>query len=142
MICGDISLRMSPTNHAHRWTLNADFTAVLNTEVNIEQWKSLGLYADRLESGNIMVTVPSGFKTDLGSIPRPLWWFCSPSEIAHAAVIHDAMYVRLHESQSKNPILRKEADNAFYVMMGMQCITGYRRFFIWLAVRAFGWLYL
>lgn len=142
MTCGDIFLKMAPTNQSERWTLSEDFKASIDAEVSTEHWKRIGLDLSRQESGNICITVPSGFKTDLGSIPRPLWWFCSPAEIAHAAVVHDAMYARLHESQNKNTLLRKEADDTFYVLLGMQCIAGYRRFFIWLAVRTFGWLYV
>ena len=50
--------------------------------------------------------------------------------------------VNLITLQNKNTLLRKEADDTFYVLLGMQCITGYRRFFIWMAVRTFGWLYV
>ena len=35
------------------------------------------------------ITVPKGFATDLGSIPRVMWSIVSPSEIARSAIVHD-----------------------------------------------------
>ena len=35
------------------------------------------------------ITVPRGFITNLGTIPRCLWWFIKPSELGEASVVHD-----------------------------------------------------
>lgn len=142
MSCEDICLKLSPVMQKERWKLYEEFNIVIDADINIDKWKSINFNSTRKEDGYIVISIPKGFQTDLGSIPRPLWWFCSPSEIAHAAVVHDAMYAHLHRYNEKSPVLRKEADDTFYVILGMQCITGYRRFLIWLAVRAFGWLYI
>jgi hypothetical protein len=41
------------------------------------------------------VTVPSGFRTDLASIPRPLWNILPPiGRYDRAAVVHDLLYQR------------------------------------------------
>lgn len=33
--------------------------------------------------------LPRGFQSDLGSVPRFLWWFVSPYDIKYSAIIHD-----------------------------------------------------
>jgi hypothetical protein len=38
------------------------------------------------------VTVPVGFETDLGSVPRLLWGVVAPQDIARPAVVHDYIY--------------------------------------------------
>lgn len=34
-------------------------------------------------------SIPSGFESDLGSIPRVFWWFLRPEDIKYASIIHD-----------------------------------------------------
>lgn len=33
--------------------------------------------------------LPRGFQSDLGSVPSFFWWFVSPYDIKHSAIIHD-----------------------------------------------------
>jgi len=40
----------------------------------------------RLPDGRYL---PRGFQSDLGSVPRFLWWFISPYDIKYSAIIHD-----------------------------------------------------
>ena len=35
------------------------------------------------------ITVPKGYITNFGTIPRPFWWFIAPSELSKAAIVHD-----------------------------------------------------
>jgi len=38
------------------------------------------------------ITAPSGFETDLASVPRIVWSIIAPTDIARAATIHDIVY--------------------------------------------------
>ena len=81
--------------------------------------------------------VPSGFKTDLASIPRIMWPVFAPSDYDSigASVLHDWHYC------CDNNVTRQKADDIFYFALrdqGMNCPKAY---VYWLAVRAFGWKY-
>lgn len=78
--------------------------------------------------------VPSGFKTDLASIPRIMWPVFSPSDYDSigASVLHDWHYCCDHS------LTRRRADDLFYYALrsnGMNCP---KAFAYWFAVRAFG----
>lgn len=47
-------------------------------------------YHYRLGPGCV-VTVPSGYITNFGTIPRWLWWWMSPTDLREAAIVHDFM---------------------------------------------------
>ena len=64
-------------------------------EIDLLQW----IKVDCSNSGEIKVK--SGFNTDLASVPRALWAFISPWDIARAAVIHDLLYSRCRDYFSK-----------------------------------------
>lgn len=34
-------------------------------------------------------TIPCGFESDLGSVPRSFWWFIHPNDITYSSIIHD-----------------------------------------------------
>jgi hypothetical protein len=56
-------------------------------------------------------SVPSGFITDLASIPRGLWWWQAPHEGTMApAIVHDFLYW-------EQPCTKDEADAVMYVAM-------------------------
>jgi len=67
----------------------------------------VGSYDNPLE----IIRVPRGFKTDLMSIPRVLWFFFSISSHAHAAVVHDYLL-----SHGRKPA---EADRIFREALGV-----------------------
>ena len=53
-------------------------------------------------------TIPKGFKSDGGSIPRLLWWFSHPAaEFFEASILHDYFYEHAIEN-------KPYADNAFH----------------------------
>jgi hypothetical protein len=55
--------------------------------------------------------VPSGFVTDLASIPRTLWWWQGPHEATMApAIIHDFLYW-------EQPCTKDQADAVMYIAM-------------------------
>ena len=39
-----------------------------------------------------VVTIPKGYVTDMASVPRAIWAFIAPFDVARAAVVHDIMY--------------------------------------------------
>ncbi len=76
------------------------------------------------------IKIPKGFATDLASVPTLLWWYCSPSEIAEAAILHDYLYhTRMYS--------RKKCDQILY-----ECVKKTTRkskaYMIYLAVRLGG----
>lgn len=86
---------------------------------------------------NNIVTIPSGFITDLASTPRFLWSFYSPNDTRtiRPAVLHDYMY------HCDTGYSRLSADNIFYYGLLKHEVGGFRaRKYYW-GVRAFGWLF-
>ena len=77
-------------------------------------------------------TIPKGFVTDLASVPRFLWMFLAPSEIAKAAVLHDYLY------HSKK-VSRLEADKILR-SCALQEVGRIRANLIYYAVRLNGWI--
>lgn len=123
----------------------SDAAAVAARRVRIEDMrKYLPL---QLRDDNGPITVPEGFECDLASVPRVLWFFVSPWDIARAAVIHDYLYRvmargELHEKMPRADFnrLRKHADDIFYECMTAlePPISGFRRSACYCAVRVFG----
>ncbi len=78
------------------------------------------------------VIVKQGFRTDLASIPRPLWGLLPPfGKYTAAAVIHDYLY-QAHEGS------RAQADSVFYHAMRELQVPYYKAEGMWAAVRIFG----
>ena len=76
------------------------------------------------------ITCKKGFKTDLASVPRAIWWLISPWDIARAAIIHDLLYLRIRQYRAKldkdhlqydqisaYKSAKKEADKVFLAAM-------------------------
>jgi hypothetical protein len=47
------------------------------------------------------ITVPTGFVTDLASVPRAMWWAIAPFDVARAAIIHDLLYKTIRQYRWK-----------------------------------------
>lgn len=79
-----------------------------------------------------VILVPTGFVTDLASIPRIFWTILPPNgEYSKAAIVHDYLY--------DNAINTKEyADNVFLEAMTVLGVCFWRRYLIYWAVRLFG----
>ena len=143
-------LRLS-TSTPHKWTLDSDFTFYCQwnpAQGVLQSWTALGL--DVSKGGNTtVIRVPRGLTTDLGSSPRAMWWFCSPVDIAMAAVIHDNMYGLISDARraGKLGILsgarrRREADDVFLMALNAQpSMWWVRAWASWAAVRVFGWFF-
>jgi hypothetical protein len=86
-------------------------------------------------------TVPAGFVTDFASVPRFFWRLLPPAgngqaaAYGYAAVVHDWLYRRGYRFPS-----RKTCDAIFFDLMKAAGVAPWRRWAMYLAVRAFGWL--
>ena len=134
----------------HHWTLAEDFvmrSAWQPKQRAQHEWSKLGLQLQQDESGVFTITIPSKTTTNLGSVPRLLWWFCSPVDIAMASVVHDEMYRLINKASSglsvhDRMMRRSEADDVFLIGMQIQKESWYpRSLAAWLSVRVFGWLF-
>lgn len=83
---------------------------------------------------DIRTIVPTGFTTDLASIPRILWSVYSPNKAntIPGSVIHDYLYF------CPNKITRKQADSIFFDALIYKGVKPRTAFKYWVAVRAFG----
>ncbi len=86
---------------------------------------------------NTYHAVPRGFKTDLASIPRPLWWLYSPTDFDSiaSAVLHDWHYCCSTE------VTRQQADLVFYYGLRAQGMPKARASLYYYGVRSWGWLF-
>ena len=87
------------------------------------------------ENSDEVIYVPSGFRTDFASIPRPFWSLIGApwGKYGAAAVVHDWCYFR--------GILlytRKRADEIFYEAMGVLGVPEWKRRTMYVAIRIFG----
>lgn len=81
------------------------------------------------------ILIDKGFKTDLASVPRFLWWFIAPTDwgILVPAIFHDYMY-KYHN------VSRENADKLFREKMKDFKLGIIKRNLAYLAVRLFGWV--
>lgn len=86
------------------------------------------------------VHIPQGFRCDLSSVPRPLWWLVAPFELSVAApLVHDFLYRRggtLPDSTRR--YTRKEVDQLFLQVMLEEGVNPWRARVAYHAVRLFG----
>lgn len=79
-----------------------------------------------------VITVPTGFETNLASIPRVFWGvICPVDKPAKAAIIHDWLY-----TGGKRP--RKECDRIFLDGMTVLGVAKWKRWVMYWCVRLFG----
>ena len=93
------------------------------------------------------IFVKSGFSTDLASVPRALWAFISPWDVARSAIIHDHLYACCRDyfaSEEREKAqwkkIRKVADKVFLLAMNAAepPVPQWKKKSAYLAVRAFG----
>jgi hypothetical protein len=88
--------------------------------------------------------VPAGFRFDLSTVPRALWWLIAPFELSVAApLLHDFLYLHRGKPPAgsvKPPrtYTRAEADRIFFEIMRAEGVSPWRRMLGYLAVRVFG----
>ena len=108
------SLMHATFNPPRNWTLLEDlkFTSDKITE---EQAIMLRDCEVKVRNDNktdqYVVTIPKGYVTDMASVPRAIWAFIAPFDVARAAVVHDIMYEKINTQykQLTNLRLRRKA---------------------------------
>lgn len=86
------------------------------------------------------IVVPSGFKTDLASIPRGLWNILPPvGRYDAAAVVHDFLYQNVGCVLWGEPFTRKDSDDVLLEAMGVLGVGRFTRWMIYAGVRVGGW---
>jgi hypothetical protein len=94
------------------------------------------LHWDDTEEG-WTVSVPTGFSTDLASIPRAFWpIFPRDGRYAPAAVLHDWLYWA--GEVYDEPITRRYADHVLRTAAGELGVSSVTRWLIWTGVRVGG----
>lgn len=84
---------------------------------------------------NKIIKIPTGFNTDLASVPKIFWPILPPfGKYTNAAIIHDFLYSKYNLTD----INRKEADRMFLKIMKFYKVNNIKRHLIYLAVRLFG----
>ena len=119
----------------------AHILANLKVELNAdgESWTLLEPmeYHVQPRNGGEEIVVPKDFTSDLASVPWFARWFISTwKRTARAAVLHD--YLVSTKGQEKHGYTRKRTDAILLEVLGV--MKHKRRWFAWLAVRAFGWI--
>lgn len=96
-------------------------------------WQLLASLTYASQRAKMTITVPPGFITDFASVPRlPFAYWLTGNTAQAPAVIHDYLY-RMHS------VTRAWADAIFYEAMAEEGDPLWRRWLMWLAVRAAGW---
>lgn len=88
----------------------------------------------RVKVDDVLYTVPSGYVTDLASIPRFLWGIVAPSEEYYVfpSILHDHMY------GCPGKLTRKFADEVFYSFLLERKVPYFKAMQMYFAVRLFG----
>ena len=137
---------MAEFNPPRKWVLGRDLSYTTDdlTSGDVEALKSVGV-----KIINNTVTVPTGFVTDLASVPRAMWWLIAPFDVARAAIIHDLLYKTIRQYRWKIGIdkdmkvveaAKVAADKVF--LLGMKDadpkIPNWKSYLSWKAVDLFG----
>ena len=134
-----------------KWMLGRDLSYTTSdlTVEEIDALKGVGVKVKRDTNKTETITVPTGFITDLASVPRGLWAFIAPFDVARAAIIHDLLYKtirqyrwKMKDKEDKDLIAKAKhaADKVFHV--GMQDaspkVPRWKIYASWKAVDLFG----
>ena len=142
---------MAEFNPPRKWTLGRDlsYTSADLTVDEIASLKGVGVKVKRDTSKTETITVPTGFVTDLASVPRAMWAFIAPFDVARAAIVHDLLYKTIRQYRWKmkdkedQELIKKAkiaSDKVF--LLGMHDaepkIPGWKSYSSWKAVDLFG----
>ena len=141
---------MAEFNPPRKWALGRDlsYTTEDLTADEIKALKGVGVKVKK-EKDSHTITVPTGFVTDLASVPRAMWWAIAPFDVARAAIIHDLLYKTIRQYRWKmkdkeDKELIKQAkvasDKVFLLAMkdAEPKIAGWKIYSSWKAVDLFG----
>tara|TARA_Y200000002_G_scaffold376326_1_gene380006 strand:+ start:1560 stop:2039 length:480 start_codon:yes stop_codon:yes gene_type:complete len=98
---------MAEFNPPRKWMLGRDlsYTTEDLSADDIKALKGVGVKITKKT-----ITVPTGFVTDLASVPRAMWWAIAPFDVARAAIIHDLLYKTIRQYRWKMQNLEVEED--------------------------------
>ena len=142
---------MAEFNPPRKWVLGRDLSYT-TSDLSVEDIKSLqavGVKVKRETNKTETITVPKGFVTDLASVPRAMWAFIAPFDVARAAIVHDLLYKTIRQYRWKmkdkedQELIKKAkiaSDKVF--LLGMHDaepkIPGWKSYSSWKAVDLFG----
>ena len=142
---------MAEFNPPRKWILGRDlsYTTKDLSVADIKALKGVGVKVKRDTNKTETIKVPTGFVTDLASVPRALWGAIAPFDVARAAIIHDLLYKSIRQYRWKmkdkeDKELIKQAkiasDKVFKLAMkdADPKIAGWKIYSSWKAVDLFG----
>ena len=142
---------MAEFNPPRKWVLGRDlsYTTKDLTVEEIKALKGVGVKVKRDTNKTETITVPTGFVTDLASVPRGMWWAIAPFDVARAAIIHDLLYKcirqyrwKMKDKEDKELIKQAKvaSDKVFLLAMrdAEPKIAGWKIYSSWKAVDLFG----
>ena len=142
---------MAEFNPPRKWVLGRDLSYTTHdlTVDEIKALKGVGVKIKRETNKTETITVPTGFVTDLASVPRAMWWAIAPFDVARAAIIHDILYKSIrqyrHKMQDKqdNALVKaakKASDKVFLLAMNdaEPSVPKWKKYSAWKAVDLFG----
>ena len=94
---------MAEFNPPRKWVLGRDLSYTTSdlTVDEIKALKGVGIKVKGDTNKTETITVPTGFITDLASVPRAMWWAIAPFDVARAAIIHDLLYKTIRQYRWK-----------------------------------------
>ena len=142
---------MAEFNPPRKWTLGRAL-AYPSADLTVDESDSLkgvGVKVKRDTNKTETIVVPSGFVTDLASVPRAMWAFIAPFDVARAAIIHDLLYKtirqyrwKMKDKEDKDLIskAKKASDKVFYHAMidASPSVPYWKIYSSWKAVDLFG----
>ena len=142
---------MAEFNPPRKWVLGRDLSYTTHdlTVEDIKALKGVGVKVKRDTNKTETITVPSGFVTDLASVPRAMWWLIAPFDVARSAIIHDLLYKTIrqyrHNMKDKQDdalvkAAKKASDMVFYHGMNdaEPSVPKWKKYSAWKAVDLFG----
>ena len=86
-----------------QWILGRDLTYTTKdlTAEEVKSLQAVGIKVVRNTNKTESITVPTGFVTDLASVPRAMWWLIAPFDVARAAIVHDILYKGIRQYRWK-----------------------------------------
>jgi len=142
---------MAEFNPPRKWVLGRDLSYTTHdlTVDEIKALKGVGVKIKRETNKTETITVPTGFVTDLASVPRAMWWAIAPFDVARAAIVHDILYKSIrqyrHKMQDKqdNALVKaakKASDKVFLLAMNdaEPSVPKWKKYSAWKAVDLFG----
>ena len=133
------------------WRLGRDLTYTTKdiTADEIKTLKAVGVKIKRDTNKTESIVVPSGFETDLASVPRAAWALIAPWDVARAAIVHDILYKTIRQYRWKMKTKQDEelvakakviSDKVFLLAMNdaEPPVAQWKKYSAWKAVDLFG----